>query len=346
MPIKDTLYLLFTYVRVNHVIQPLNDKQIVALEATTIDNAALTTVAALPTSLENEHKTTLLSAYYELTKPGITKMVVLSASAGYYLALPQPLEHFAKTANVVNLIITVVGTTLIAAGSCALNNYIERDYDKLMKRTMNRPLPSGRLQPIQALIFGISISLLGLVLLALTNWLVVALAVATLISYVVVYTPLKRKTTLSLLVGGIPGAIPTLGGWAAAVGGLSEGAWILFGILFFWQLPHFLSLSWMYKQDYARGGFKMLAVIDEHGKTLATQSIAYILVLTATTVMLSIVGATGKIYLVAGIVLCGYFLFRGIQLFRDVSIINARKMLISSYLYLLGIIMLIFLDKV
>ncbi len=327
-------------------MQPLNDKQAAALKATRLNNAALATVAVLPSPSENERKTTMLSAYYELAKPGITKMVVLSASAGYYLALPQPLEHFAQTAHVVNFVVTVLGTTLVAAGSCALNNYLERDYDKLMKRTMNRPLPSGRLQPIQALIFGLGIALLGLGLLATTNWLVVVLAAVTLISYVVVYTPLKRKTTLSLLVGGVPGAIPTLGGWAAAAGGLNEGAWILFGILFFWQMPHFLSLSWMYKQDYARGGFKMLAVLDEHGKVLATQSIAYILALTAITVMLSIVGATGKIYLVAGVALCGYFLFRGIQLFRDVSIINARKMLISSYLYLLGIIMLIFLDKV
>jgi heme o synthase len=294
----------------------------------------------------NVANTSPWSGYYELTKPGITKMVVLSASAGYYLALANPAEHFARTTNVANLILTVVGTTLVAAGSCAMNTYIERDYDKLMKRTQNRPIPSGRLSAAEALAFGIGITLTGLAMLAFVNWLVLGLAVMTWLSYVVVYTPMKRKTTLSLLVGGIPGAIPTIGGWAAATGTLNISAWAFFGILFFWQLPHFLSLSWMYKQDYAKGGFRMLAVLDETGKIVARQTLIYVVLLTVTTMLLTVTGATGWMYAGVCTILCANFLYFAVRFWNDVTPVNARKVLMSSYFYLLGVIIMIFLDKV
>jgi protoheme IX farnesyltransferase len=300
------------------------------------------------TALEGSSQTALttLSAYYELTKPGITKMVVLSASAGYYLGLEQPSVHFAQSGNVANLILTVLGTTFVAAGSCALNNYIERDYDKLMKRTMNRPLPSGKLMPFEAMMFGLAITGLGLFMLSFVHWMVVVLAVITFISYVAIYTPLKRKTTISLLVGGIPGAIPTIGGYVAASGSFGLNGWILFGILFFWQMPHFLSLSWIYKQDYARGRFKMLAVLDEDGSIVARQTLLYIAALTFVTLSLTVIGTTGMVYAVVSFLLCANFFYNAMQFQREVSPVNARKVLISSYFYLLGIIILIFVDKI
>ncbi len=313
-------------------------------------NPDIVVVEAFATDVVATHsrvkESSVWSAYYELTKPGITKMVVLSASAGYYLSLSNPLEHFSRTSNVANLILTVVGTTLVAAGSCAFNNYIERDYDKLMKRTMKRPIPSGRLTPWEALMFGIGITFTGIAMLVFVNWLTVILAVATWFSYVVVYTPLKRKTTWSLLVGGIPGAIPTIGGWVAATGSIGLNGVVFFFILFFWQMPHFLSLSWIYKEDYARGGFKMLAVLDESGKVLARHTIGYIIALTIVTLMLPYFGAVGYIYALCSTLLCGNFMYFAIRMLNDVTPANARKVLMSSYLYLMGVIILIFADKV
>lgn len=316
--------------------------------ADVLDVVAVEPIGLPPVNASGQHQTALttLRAYYELTKPGITKMVVLSASAGYYLGLENPSAHFATSGNVANLILTVLGTTLVAAGSCALNNYIERDYDKLMKRTMNRPLPSGKLAPFEALMFGVAMSGMGIFMLTFVHWMVVVLAVVTLVSYVAIYTPLKRKTTLSLLVGGIPGAIPTIGGYIAASGSLSSSAWAFFGILFFWQMPHFLSLSWIYKQDYARGRFVMLAVLDETGKTVARHTLLYVIVLTVVTLALTITGATGWAYAAVSALLCANFMYNAVRFYGNVSPVNARKVLISSYFYLLGVIIMIFIDKV
>jgi protoheme IX farnesyltransferase len=288
----------------------------------------------------------VLSAYYELTKPGITKMVVLSASAGYYLALSEPSSHFSSSANIAKFILTILGTTLVSGGSCVLNNYIEREHDKLMHRTMKRPLPSGKISPSEALLFGIGISLTGLAILSFVHWYVVGLALLTLASYVAIYTPLKRKTTLSLPIGALPGALPTLGGWVAASGAISAHAWLLFGVLFFWQLPHFLSLSWIYKHDYARGGFKMLAVLDETGTLVARQALFYLAMLIVITALLAIVGITGWVYSVGSVFLCSYFFIAALRFRAERTAANARTMLLSSYFYLLGIIILIFIDKV
>lgn len=286
------------------------------------------------------------SAYYELIKPGITKMVVLSAAAGYYLSLSSPLHQLFTAPYLANFILTIIGTILVAAGSCVVNNYIERDYDKLMKRTVNRPIPSGRIQPFKALLFGSSISIIGHVVLIAVNWLTFALALLTWVMYVAIYTPLKRKSPVSLIVGAIPGALPTIGGWSAASGSLSWDSFLLFFILFFWQLPHFLSLSWMYRQDYTKGGFKMLAVIDPTGKKLALQTIVYIGLLTVVTTMMAITGTMGAFYLVNSLLLCSIFMYYGIRFYQEINPINARKVLISSYIYLMGVLLLIFVDKI
>ncbi len=288
----------------------------------------------------------IFASYYEMTKPGITRMVVLSAAAGYYLGVSKATEHFASAENVVNFFLAMLGTALVSAGSCVLNNFVERDFDKLMKRTMLRPIPSGIIAPKPALSFGLLLGALGVVALSFVNMLTVGLAISTFILYVNIYTPLKRKTTLSLLVGGLPGALPALGGWTAATGSFGLGGLVFFALMFFWQMPHFLALSWMYKQDYERGGYEMLAVHDHTGKQLALQTVIYILLLIPSTLALTFVRETGMVYLAGASILCAIFLYFSLQLLRNVSVVNARKVLLSSYLYLVGIFVLIFVDKV
>jgi heme o synthase len=288
----------------------------------------------------------IFASYYEMTKPGITRMVVLSAAAGYYLGVSKATEHFASAENVVNFFLAMLGTALVSAGSCVLNNFVERDFDKLMKRTMLRPIPSGIIAPKPALSFGLLLGALGVVALSFVNMLTVGLAISTFILYVNIYTPLKRKTTLSLLVGGLPGALPALGGWTAATGSFGLGGVVFFALMFFWQMPHFLALSWMYKQDYERGGYEMLAVHDNTGKRLALQTVMYILLLIPSTLALTFVRETGMVYLVGASILCAVFLYFSLQFLRNVSVVNARKVLLSSYLYLVGIFVLIFVDKV
>lgn len=286
------------------------------------------------------------AAYYEMTKPGITRMVVLSAAAGYYLGVSNAGEHFAEIGNVINFFLAMLGTALVSSGSCVLNNFMERDFDKLMKRTMLRPIPAGAVSPKAALVFGLFLGIIGVVALAFVNILTVGLAILTFVLYVNIYTPLKRKTTFSLIVGGFPGALPALGGWTAATHTIGLGGLMFFALMFFWQMPHFLALSWMYKQDYERGGYEMLAVHDVTGKSLARQTIVYILLLIPFTLALTFVRETGMVYLAGASVLCAVFLYFSLQLLRNVSVVNARKVLLSSYLYLVGIFILIFVDKV
>ncbi len=284
-------------------------------------------------------------AYYELTKPGITKMVVLTASAGYFLAVESPLAFFAQVGNIVHFLFTILGTTMVAAGSCAINHFIERDYDRMMKRTARRPLPSGKLLPMEALIYGLALCILGIGLLCFINMTTVLLALITLVGYVAVYTPMKTRTELNTLVGAVPGALPAMGGWVAVSGDVTLGSLAMFAIVFFWQLPHFLSLSWMYRQDYAVPGFKMLAVRDESGTIVARHVVLYTICLAAAVIMPFVLGATGIVYAVGSVLLVGYMLMNALRFTREVSSPNARKVLLSSYVFLLGVIILMFADK-
>lgn len=286
-------------------------------------------------------------AYYELTKPGITKMVVMSASAGYYLAIPgSVVSYFSDAQHIFFALLAIIGTTLVSSGSCALNHYIERDVDTSMKRTHRRPIPAGKILPAEALIFGVFLSTLGLLMLAFVNIPTLVLAAVTLISYIAVYTPLKKVSSLSTLVGAVPGALPAMGGWVAVTGALDVQSWVLFLILFLWQIPHFLALSWMYRDDYAAGGFPMLAVTDEKGGMVALQSLLYMAFLVPVTLLLPALGETGLLYTVGAVIACGVFLFHGVKFFQKRNMVAARKMLLSSYFFLLGIIVLIFADKV
>jgi len=198
-------------------------------------------------------------AYVALTKPDVTFLVVITTVAGFYLGSSGPMDWML-------LLHTLCGTLLVAGGTAALNQYVERDMDAVMRRTASRPLPSGQLSPREVLNFGFITIVLGTVWLALAvNALASLVALATCVLYLGVYTPLKTRTTLATAVGAIPGALPPVIGWAAAHGSLSLGGWVLFAILFFWQFPHFMAIAWIYREDYARAGIRMLPVVDRNG---------------------------------------------------------------------------------
>ena len=279
------------------------------------------------------------SDYLELTKPRVTLMVVITMAFGYYIGSRGAMDWML-------LLHALLGTTLVAGGTSALNQYWERDLDAKMQRTKNRPLPSGRLQPRDALIFGTIISLAGIVhLLVMINALTALLAAATLISYVFLYTPLKQKNSLSTIVGAVPGALPPLGGWAAARNDLSIEGWILFAILFIWQLPHFLAIAWIYREDYLRGGFPLLTVIDPDGDSAGRQIISNCLALLPVSLLPTIVGMAGRFYFIGALALSLFFLACGVAVMRHRSNVTVRRLLHASLLYLPSLLALMALDK-
>jgi heme o synthase len=236
-------------------------------------------------------------AYVVLTKPDVTFLVVITTVAGFYLASPAHLDWAL-------LLHTLLGTTLVGAGTAALNQYVERDMDALMRRTSARPLPTGLLQPRDVLIFGLVTIVMGAAWLALAvNLLSCLLALATTVLYLGIYTPLKTRTTLATAVGAFPGAIPPLIGWAAARGSLSTGAWVLFGILFFWQFPHFMAIAWMYREDYARAGIKMLPTVDPSGDATFAQIVSTSAVLVLVSLLPAVIGMAGIHYFFGALVL-------------------------------------------
>jgi protoheme IX farnesyltransferase len=276
----------------------------------------------------------------ELTKPRITFMVMLTTAVGFILPQQGPLE-------LALFFHALLATGLLVSGASTLNQVLERGTDARMHRTANRPLPAGRIDPDAALAFGVGLSVAGLTYLALAvNLLTALLGVAALVAYVFVYTPLKRVSSLSTIVGAVPGAIPPVMGWTAARDAVEPGAWVLFGILFLWQLPHFLSIAWMCREDYARGGFPMLSVLDPGGRRLARQSILWAAALVPVSLLPSVLGLTGGIYftgtLVAGLV----FLASTFAFAPERSHKAARRVLLVSVLYLPAILAVMLLDRV
>ena len=266
--------------------------------------------------------------YIALTKPELTFLSVLTALAGFALGS-------GGSMNPLGLIHILIGTALVGGGAGALNQFIERGYDAMMKRTENRPLPSGRLNPAEALIFGMAISAVGIAEMTLfLNPLTGILAGMTLLTYLFLYTPLKRITPVSTLVGAIPGAIPPVMGWTAARNELSPGAAVLFGILFFWQMPHFLSLAWMYRKDYARAGYRMLTVVDRSGKITGWNVVIYSVLLLATSLAPTVLGETGLLYGIPAFLLGAAFLMMSWRFLRERSTVSARQLFIGSLLYL------------
>jgi heme o synthase len=235
-------------------------------------------------------------AYVALTKPDVSFLVLITTAAGYYMGARGPV-------NWMHMLQTVFATMLIAAGTAALNHYIERESDRYMRRTASRPLPSGVLQPVQALVFGIVLSVAGAVALyVVAGWLASALGVATCVGYLFAYTPLKKRTVWATFIGAFPGAIPPMIGWVAATGSLDRGAWLLFGILFLWQFPHFHAIAWMYREDYARAGIQMLPVVDPEGKRTFRQIIWTAVGLIGVSLLPSVVGLAGMMYFFGALV--------------------------------------------
>jgi protoheme IX farnesyltransferase len=268
-----------------------------------------------------------LRDYYTLTKPEVNLLILMTTSAGYYLASRGPF-HWAGLGN------TLIGTLLVASGTATLNQWMERVWDGRMRRTSNRPLPSGRLSASQALRFGIVLSGAGGLYLAITvNRLSALLAVSTLLSYLLIYTPLKRKTALCTLLGAFPGAMPTLIGWAGASGRIDGAAWLLFAILFLWQFPHFLAIALMYRDDYARAGYRMLPEFDLDARFTHAEIVGFTLVLIAIT-LLPLVGRGGPFYL-GGMLLAGCFLLYHVsQLAGSTSKVLASRVVHASVIYL------------
>lgn len=279
-------------------------------------------------------------AYFELTKPGIARLSVLTATAGYYMAAPGPIDA-------VRLVHLVVGTLLAASGTNALNQYAEREVDARMRRTRVRPLPSGRLRPGEALRFSWGTALVGLVYLAaFVNVLTALVVAASTVSYVFVYTPLKRKTSLATLIGAIPGALPILAGWTAAGTGVSTVAWSLFWILFLWQLPHFLALAWLFREDYREGGLAMLSVFDPDGEQTSRQAMLYGLTLVPVSLLPTLLGLTGAVYFFGALALGIAFAGLGAALVARRSEARARRLFFGSILYLPALLLLMAVDKV
>jgi len=281
--------------------------------------------------------------YWSLTKPDVNFLIAITTFAGFWLALPSGTSSFPWT----RLISTLLGTLLVAAGTGTLNQYIERRFDAQMRRTARRPLAAGRLEPAAVLRFGIVLSGAGAIYLAVAvNALASMLAVFTLASYLFVYTPLKRKSPLCTLAGAFPGAMPPLIGWAAASGRLSLGAWVLYGIVFLWQFPHFMAIAWMYREDYARAGYLVLPFGERRGPFMAWQSLAPALLLIPLSLTPTFLSHAGLIYLIEALVLSSGFVFYAARLVMLRSNAVARRLLLASIIYLPALFALMVIDKV
>jgi protoheme IX farnesyltransferase len=260
-----------------------------------------------------------LRDYYSLTKPEVNLLILMTTSAGYYLGSSGPF-HTGR------LLGTLLGTLLVASGTATLNQWMERFHDARMRRTAHRPLVSGRLSAPEAFWFGLLLSVAGGMSLAM-------LAVGTLLGYLLVYTPLKRKTPLCTLLGAVPGAMPTLIGWAGASGGIGRNAWLLFGILFLWQFPHFLAIALMYRDDYARAGFRMLPQFDSDGRFTKAEIVVFTVLLVLLT-MLPLAGRSGATYSLTMLTAGAFFLYHTANLAKSGSRVLASRVVHASVIYL------------
>lgn len=266
--------------------------------------------------------------YVTLAKPRLNMLVVASTLAGYVMG-------GGAMSDVVRVLMMLGGTALVAGGASAFNQVIERRTDALMRRTQQRPMADGRLGRADALLYASVLSVAGLAILAVgVNPLSAWVAFATLVSYAAIYTPLKLRTSFATVIGAIPGALPPVIGWAAATSSLSQGAWVLFGILFLWQLPHFLAIAWMYREDYARAGFPMLPVIEPDGRSTARQSVLYAAALLPLSLAPTLIGMTTTVYFVAALILTLAFLGLTLRFAKTRSVPDARRVFFGSIIYL------------
>lgn len=274
----------------------------------------------------------------ELTKPGITLMVVVTAAIGLLLA-------GGAEAGLWLWVHTLLGTGLVSGGASALNHVWERETDARMRRTAGRPLPSGRMHPDVALVFGVGVAVIGLLDLAwAVNFLTAGLGAVALAGYVFIYTPMKRVSSLSTLIGAIPGSLPPMMGWTAMRDSLDFPAWVLFGILFFWQLPHFLAIAWLCREDYAAAGFPMLPVLDGDGMRTGRQALLYCLPLLPISLLLTPLGLTGLTYLVGALVLGLIYLYFCFEFARRPARDQARRLMLFSLIYLPAVLAALVFD--
>jgi protoheme IX farnesyltransferase len=282
-----------------------------------------------------------MAAYLSLTKPRLVVMVLITVAVGFLVgagssALGGPIATLAPT---------LLGTALVAGGAGALNQWLERARDAQMRRTASRALPSGRLTPPQAVIFGSLLVVLGTAVLLLgANLLAAVVAFVTFALYTFVYTPLKPLTTLNTVIGAVPGALPPLIGWGAATGRLGLEAWSLFLIVFLWQFPHFLAIAWIYRDDYQRAGFRMLTGGDAHGKRTSRQALSYALTLIPVGLLPAAIGLAGPVYFAGALCLGLFYLGDAVRFWLDVSDRKARRLLFTSFVYLPAILLLLVLN--
>jgi heme o synthase len=302
-------------------------------------------LAVLDVSAVQGRRTTrsnVLFDYWELTKPEINFLIAITAAAGFWLGSPAARPYFLWS----QFLHTLLGTILVASGAATLNQLIELRYDAQMRRTARRPLVLGKIAPSRALWFGVLLSFFGVVYLALsTNSLASLLAALTLLSYLFLYTPLKRITPLCTLVGAIPGAAPPLIGWAAARGRLDPAAWVLFAIVFLWQLPHFTSIAWMYREDYSRAGYLVLPSDENRKRFVIWQALVAPVLLLLVGVIPTIGRLSGFIYFGGALAIGGIFLYYSARFAAHRTNDAARQLLLASILYLPAIFALLVLDK-
>ncbi|AMV36671.1 heme o synthase [Planctomyces sp. SH-PL62] len=306
------------------------------MKSASLGESALAASAADVVTLDEVESRT--SAYISLTKPRIVLMVLITVGVGFLLGAR-------GSAHPATLAITLIGSALVAGGASALNMYLERDRDALMKRTRRRALPTGRLAPIEAAVFGVAIGLGGTLILLLGAGATAAgVALATFLLYVFVYTPLKPVTTLNTAIGAVPGALPPVIGWSAATGTLSVEAWTLFLIVFLWQFPHFLAIAWLYRDDYARGGMRMLPEVDPAGVMTGRQATLYALALVPAGLLPTVVGLAGPWYFLGALGFGLFYLAASFRFWADVNEVTARRLLRASILYLPAVLLLLVLN--
>ena len=280
-----------------------------------------------------------MNKYLALTKPRITVLILICTAVGFYFG-----AH--GSWSLLALFHTLAGTAFMASGTAALNQWMERDADSKMRRTSSRPIPAGRISPNDALLFGIAVSAAGFLDLLLgVNGLSASLGLLTLLSYLFLYTPLKQRSPLCTTIGALPGAMPPLIGYAGASGLLTWEAAALFAILFVWQFPHFYAIAWMYRDDYARGGIKMLPVVKPEGAATARQIVICSLLLIPVSLIPKFLGMTGAMYSAGAVILGLGFLYYGVRVSQDLSISRARHVLLASVTYLPALLALMVLDR-
>lgn len=281
-----------------------------------------------------------MSDWIELAKPRITGLVLVTTGVGYVIASGAGIEWFGLAG-------VLVGTGLASSGAAAMNHVVERDVDSLMRRTMNRPIPTGRISATQGLVYGLGLAIAGVAVLAwVANPATAFLAVATIALYVGVYTPLKRRTPLNTLVGAIPGAIPPVMGWTAVTGRIEPGAWVLFAILFLWQLPHFLAIAWMFRDDYARADLRMLPVVDPDGGSTGRAVALYSVALIPVSLSPTLLGMAGSVYFFGALALGLGFFGCGLAMAVRRERRGARRLLLASVTYLPALLLLLVIDRV